>query len=81
IGDNGQAFIRWLHADGNLTEKPLFDQSQEWGGKWRVKDGILSMEVDIYSVYAVASKEGEMHGAIQKKRQEEPIYFKVIRVQ
>ena len=78
IRDNGETFIMWLHEDGSLTEKPLFNQDDEWSGSWKLTGGVVKTKIGSYSLHIVANREGNLHSAIGYTRETEPDYFKVI---
>jgi hypothetical protein len=79
IGENGQTFLLYLHKNGDVTEKPLFNDG-EWSGSWKLVEGALRIKIDNYESEVVASKEGPIHLAMQFENNYPRAFFKFIRV-
>jgi hypothetical protein len=77
-----------FNEDGTLIERPLFAVQQlgkTWGGSWKLIDGVLRLNIDVYELDVVGSIDG-LHSGVEDSggpyEQEEPnqYYFRVIHV-
>lgn len=79
VADHGHQHHFELHPDGTLTESPLFsfDINDRWNGKWRLIDGVLRLNIQIYELDIVASK-NDIHSGIEDEGDHRNAYFRVI---
>lgn len=79
IADHGQRHHFELHRDGTLTERPLFsfDVDDRWIGKWKLIEGVLRLNINVYELDIVASKDG-LHSGIEDEGDHRGAYFRVI---
>ncbi len=80
ISDTGSTFVVKFHPDGSLSEHRLFDERNEWGGRWELVGIALRMEINGYQLDVLAAKTGSIHSGLESPPgQERPTtYFKVI---
>lgn len=79
VADSGQQLRLELHGDGTLTERARFDQNDDWTGKWKLIDGILRLNIQIYELDIVASREG-LHSGVEDEDDHRNAYFTVAQV-
>lgn len=81
IADHGHQHRLELHDDGTLTENSLFsfNEDDSWGGEWKIIEGVLRLNIQIYELDVVASVDG-LHSGIEDENNHRNAYFRVIHV-
>lgn len=81
VADHGTKHQCTLHEDGTLIESPLFsfDVNERWNGQWKLIDGVLRLNIQIYELDIVASKDG-LHSGIEDEGDHRNAYFRVVHV-
>jgi hypothetical protein len=74
VADKGQQHRLELHGNGTLTERARFNDNDYWAGKWKLIDGILRLNINIYELDIVASKDG-LHSGIEDEGDHRNAYF------
>ncbi|HLW02689.1 MAG TPA: hypothetical protein VKT82_28805 [Ktedonobacterales bacterium] len=83
ISDTGHTFMVKFHPDGSLSEHGMFDERNEWGGRWELVGIALRMTINGYSLDVLAAKTGSIHSGLETSPGEgrPSTYFKVIHLQ
>jgi len=81
VADHGTQHQLTLKDDGTLIESPLFsfDANDRWNGRWRLIDGVLRLNIQIYELDIVASREG-LHSGVEDEGDQRNAFFRVLRV-
>lgn len=79
VADRGQQHRVEFHNDGTLTERARFDQNDYWTGNWKLIDGILRLNIQIYELDIVASRDG-LHSGVEDEEDHRNAYFTVAQV-
>ena len=81
VADHGHQHRLQLHDDGTLTEWSLFsfDDNDSWGGEWKLIDGVLRLNIQIYELDVVADING-FHSGVEDEHDNRNAYFSVIHV-
>ena len=81
IADHGHQHRLQMHDDGTLTEWSLFsfDDNDSWGGEWKLIDGVLRLNIQIYELDIVADVNG-FHSGVEDEHDHRNAYFSVIHV-
>ena len=81
IADYGHQHSLEFHEDGTLTERALFsfDENDFWGGEWKLIDGVLRLNIQIYELDIVAGRNG-LHSGVEDEGEQRNAYFRVIHV-
>lgn len=58
-GNHGYSFKVKFFPQGGLLES---DSQSNWEGKWEIESGLLKITVDVYSLYLLASRDGNHSG-------------------
>jgi len=79
VADHGHQHRVNFRDDGGLVESPLFsiDENDSWGGSWKLIDGVLRLNINVYELDVIASKDG-LHSGIEDEGDHRNAYFRVI---
>jgi hypothetical protein len=80
VADKGQQHQVELHSDGTLTERCRYDENDHWSGRWQLIDGILRLNIHIYELDIIASRDG-LHSGVEDEGDHRNAYFAVAHVQ